>query len=56
MCKKKKIPHRNFIAKDMLLSGKFQMRIIPNKKKKIKRFNWKREKNKEIFPVFLLTF
>lgn len=52
MSKKKKNSHRDLIAKDMLLSGKFQMKVIPNKKKKIKKFNWNRERNNKDFPDF----
>lgn len=56
MSKKKKVPHRDLIAKDMLLSGKFRMKVIPNKKKKIKKFNWNREKCKENFPDFFYLY
>ena len=43
--KKKKIKRRDFIAKELLTSGKYTERIIPNKKKKVKKFNWKQIKN-----------
>lgn len=43
--KKKRNKLRDFIAKELLTSGKYTERIIPNKKKKIKKFNWKQVKN-----------
>ena len=49
--KKKKIKQRDFIAKELLTSGKYSERIIPNKKKKVKKFNWKQDYDKN--PVFL---
>lgn len=44
MCKKRKeSPHRDLIAKD-LMTTKYRQRIVPNKKKKLKKFDWKRDK------------
>lgn len=51
--KKKKVPHRDLIAKEMLLSGKYKSQIIPNKKKKLTRPNQKTLKNlSECFFIF----
>lgn len=40
---KKKIKKRDFIAKELLTSGKYRMKVVPNKKKKVDKFNWKKE-------------
>ena len=45
MCKKRKEPpHRDLIAKD-LMTNKYRQRIVPNKKKKLKKFDWKKMKD-----------
>lgn len=45
MCKKRKeSPHRDLIAKD-LMTTKYRQRIVPNKKKKLKKFDWKKMKD-----------
>lgn len=45
MCKKRKeVPHRDLIAKD-LMTTKYRQRIVPNKKKKLKKFDWKKMKD-----------
>ena len=45
MCKKlKEAPHRDLIAKD-LMTNKYRQRIVPNKKKKLKKFDWKKMKD-----------
>ena len=43
MSKKKESPHRDLIAKD-LMTKKYRQRIVPNKKKKLKKFDWKKQK------------
>lgn len=44
MCKKRKeASHRDFIAKD-LMTSKYRQRVVPNKKRKLKKFDWKRDK------------
>ena len=46
--KKLKIPKpRDLVAKEMLLSGKFKQKVIPNKKKNWKSKNWKAELRKD---------
>lgn len=40
--KKKKTPKRNFIAKELLCSGKFAMRIIRNKKAYTRKVKFKK--------------
>lgn len=52
--KKKKIPHRDFIAKELLTSGKFKMRVIQNKKKKIKNFDWRKELESSLKQTILI--
>ena len=43
--KKRRAPRpRDFIAKELITSGKFRQRIVQNKKKQIKKFDWKRER------------
>ena len=44
MSKKKENPHRDLIAKD-LMTNKYRQRIVPNKKKKLKKFDWKKMKD-----------
>lgn len=45
MCKKRKEPpHRDLIAKD-LMTNKYRQRVVPNKKKKLKKFDWKKMKD-----------
>lgn len=45
MCKKRKeSPHRDLIAKD-LMTNKYRQRVVPNKKKKLKKFDWKKMKD-----------
>ena len=44
MSKKKENPHRDLIAKD-LMTTKYRQRIVPNKKKKLKKFDWKKMKD-----------
>ena len=45
MCKKRKeSPNRDLIAKD-LMTTKYRQRIVPNKKKKLKKFDWKKMKD-----------
>ena len=44
MSKKKETPHRDLIAKD-LMTNKYRQRIVPNKKKKLKKFDWKKMKD-----------
>lgn len=45
MCKKRKeAPHRDLIAKD-LMTTKYRQRVVPNKKKKLKKFDWKKMKD-----------
>lgn len=51
LAKKKKLPHRDWIAKD-LHTDKYRLRVIPNKKKKQKPYRWKQDKN-ENCPAFL---
>ena len=41
---KKENPHRDLIAKD-LMTNKYRQRIVPNKKKKLKKFDWKKMKD-----------
>ena len=41
--KKQKVVHRDLIAKD-LMTNKYRQRIVPNKKKKLKKFDWKKQK------------
>lgn len=56
MCKKKKkIPHRDFIAKELLTSGKFKMRVVQNKKKKIKKFDWKKESESSLKQIEIVN-
>lgn len=43
MRKKKIGKKRDLIAKD-LMTNKYRQRIIPNKKKKLKKFDWKKQK------------
>lgn len=43
MRKKKIGKKRDLIAKD-LMTNKYRQRIIPNKKKKVKKFDWKKQK------------
>lgn len=40
--KKKKTPKRNFIAKELLCSGKFAMRIVRNKKAYTRKIKFKK--------------
>ena len=42
--KRKESPHRDLIAKD-LMTTKYRQRIVPNKKKKLKKFDWKKMKD-----------
>lgn len=42
--KRKEAPHRDLIAKD-LMTTKYRQRIVPNKKKKLKKFDWKKMKD-----------
>ena len=42
--KRKEPPHRDLIAKD-LMTNKYRQRIVPNKKKKLKKFDWKKMKD-----------
>lgn len=42
--KRKEAPHRDLIAKD-LMTNKYRQRIVPNKKKKLKKFDWKKMKD-----------
>ena len=42
--KRKESPHRDLIAKD-LMTNKYRQRIVPNKKKKLKKFDWKKMKD-----------
>lgn len=42
--KRKEVPHRDLIAKD-LMTNKYRQRIVPNKKKKLKKFDWKKMKD-----------
>lgn len=42
--KRKEAPHRDLIAKD-LMANKYRQRIVPNKKKKLKKFDWKKMKD-----------
>ena len=44
MSKKKENPNRDLIAKD-LMTNKYRQRIVPNKKKKLKKFDWKKMKD-----------
>ena len=44
MSKQKENPHRDLIAKD-LMTTKYRQRIVPNKKKKLKKFDWKKMKD-----------
>ncbi len=43
MRKKKIVKKRDLIAKD-LMTNKYRQRIVPNKKKKLKKFDWKKQK------------
>ena len=43
MRKKKIVKKRDLIAKD-LMTNKYRQRIIQNKKKKLKKFDWKKQK------------
>lgn len=43
MRKKKIVKKRDLIAKD-LMTNKYRQRVIPNKKKKLKKFDWKKQK------------
>ena len=45
MRKKKIGKKRDLIAKD-LMTNKYRQRIIPNKKKKLKKFDWKKTKRR----------
>lgn len=49
--KRKNIPHRDFIAKELLTSGKFKMRVVQNKKKKIKKFDWRKESESSLKQI-----
>ncbi len=42
--KKQKVIHRDFIAKD-LMTNKYRQRVVPNKKKRLKKFDWKKQKD-----------
>lgn len=42
--KRKEAPHRDLIAKD-LMTNKYRQRVVPNKKKKLKKFDWKKMKD-----------
>ena len=44
MSKKKENLHRDLIAKD-LMTTKYRQRVVPNKKKKLKKFDWKKMKD-----------
>ena len=58
MSKKNENPHRDLIAKD-LMTSKYRQRIVPNKKKKLKKFDWKKMKDDSkailLFLVVLLS-
>lgn len=59
MCKKRKgAPHRDLIAKD-LMTSKYRQRVVPNKKKKQKKFDWKKIKDDSkvilVFWMILLS-
>lgn len=41
--KKQKVVHRDLIAKD-LMTNKYRQRVVPNKKKLVKKFDWKKQK------------
>ena len=47
MRKKKIGKKRDLIAKD-LMTNKYRQRIIPNKKKKLKKFDWEKQKGDNI--------
>ena len=56
MCKKRKeAPHRDLIAKD-LMTTKYRQRVVPNKKKKLKKFDWKKMKDdsKVILMIWMI--
>lgn len=53
--KKQKAIHRDFIAKD-LMTNKYRQRVVPNKKKTLKKFDWKKQKDDDrIIDVLMVV-
>lgn len=51
--KKQKVVHRDLIAKD-LMTNKYRQRVIPNKKKLVKKFDWKKTKGDDRIIDYLM--
>jgi len=53
--KRKESPHRDLIAKD-LMTNKYHQRVVPNKKKKLKKFDWKKmeDDSKVILIIWMI--
>lgn len=53
--KRKETPHRDLIAKD-LMTNKYRQRVVPNKKKKLKKFDWKKmEDDSKVILIIWMT-